>query len=51
LMPSALSIASVEALAWVIGQMPQNREDAIGANSIGFPVINFSKPLTGVMLR
>ena len=43
--------ASVEALAWVIGQMPQNRDDATGANSIGFPVINFSNPLTGVMLR
>jgi len=34
-----------------MGQMPQNREDATGANSIALPVMNFSKPLTGVVLR
>jgi len=51
MMPRALSIHSTDAVEWVMGQMPQNLDDATGANSIGFPVINFSNPLTGVMLR
>jgi hypothetical protein len=35
-MPRALSIESVDALAWVIGQMPQNREDATGRTPLAF---------------
>jgi hypothetical protein len=50
-MPSALSRLSTDAVEWVMGHMPQNLDDATGANSIGFPVINFSNPLTGVILR
>jgi hypothetical protein len=51
MMPRALSTDSADALACVIGHIPQNLEDATGANSIGLPVINFSKPLTGVVLK
>jgi hypothetical protein len=49
--PIESSTASTEAHEWAMGQMPHIRDVASGANSIGLLIRNFSKFLTGVMLK
>src|SRR5512136_2045472 len=43
------SIASVAAIVWAIGQIPQTRDAILGTCSGVFPTASLSTPLTGVM--